>query len=788
MIYSIILYFALLPFLQCETINIGVIYGSLGYSNPVFPDWETALFYGSQLIPASESIPGYNIFDYPTRAIVLSSDLINKAGGIPLHDINDTRLSVNTTFFNINFYSPGAENTLIADLTNPNGPYGYFKFFVSVFGTSPLWASACEILGNCVVISVQVPNGADYICTEPLPQDCITNHIRVGARRFHNLFTPFYAFDTMNSPLVDLWHNLGIRNVAILCSPLVSDQIICNELISLVRDDDMNVVYYYDMNFTRTSAWSVSEASVIVSNMIDAKTEGVFMIAVANSGIPIWLRDHLSNFIEAMKILDWTPLQMECQTLATANIDIEYSQYTIIADPFLDYVKGTNFRAINNSNNLEIFPANSMADSPAVFVSEYNKYFPKIPEIYTPPAAIAALGMVIIFKCIEFAGSSEISDFITQTYIIRTPSHYGLLAFDEVGRLVAESKDLIFGQYINVDGTPIVYPLTPLSIGQKPIYPIPTWKERNFDPTLRYTTTEHVFIVLSIISIIYCAFYIWVVLRFKNHPVIKGASPNFLILFLIGSILLLCSNFVNTLTQNNTTCSAQVWCLTLGFTIMYGAIFIRILRILYIFKSNKLTGRIVFTDQKLLMLLILLIFIDVLINLIWNFQNGMNVTYISVDIYRPYYDYNTCVSDAVSVTYAHISLAYKFILIISGVICTFLGRNVPAQFNETTSIFSAIYCAVIICSLGVPFVVTGVGGRTATVVIQSAGILLLVLSAVSFIFIPKLYYVKVEDVSIYTETKKNTYTHSLGSTLSHTKEKNLILSADNKIAPVTSDK
>jgi len=758
MIKIFLIFLLTLNFVQAEILNIGIIYGSLGYGNPVFPDWQTALFYASQLIPASENIPGYNLFDYPTHAMVLCEKLINEAGGIPLHDVNNTQIPVNVTFFNINFFSPGAETQLINDLSVANGPYGCYKFIVNVFGTSTSWANACRISGTCIVISSQVPNNQDYICMDPLPSDCITNNLRVGSRRFHNLFSPFYAFDTMHSAVVDLWYYQGMQNVAIFCSPLIGDQIICDQIQTLVADNNMKVVYSYTLNFTTNFAWSIDEASVVVEEMMAVNVQGIFFIAVSNTGLPAWLNYTIVYFVDAMIALAWAPLAAEFQTLAVSNIDPIYSQYLIVSYPFLQKVRGYDFRAINTSNNLEIFGSNSIYDSPAVFIQKFNDNFPAVPEPYAPAAAIFATGMLIIFKVIELTGSTQISNFILQSYSIRTPSHYGLLGFDEVGRFLGETKDIIFGQYVNVGDMQTFYPLTPLSIAQKPIYPMPTWIERTFDPNIRYSRAEKIFFGLTSIAIFYILFFMCIILKYRFHPAIKASSPIFLFIFLVGSILLLCSNFVNTLTQNKTTCSSQVWLLTLGFTLMYGSVFTRILRILYIFNSKQLSGRFIFTDKLLVVPLAWLLIVDLIINLSWLGIKGMNVTYVSVDIYRPYYDYNTCVSD--SQTFAYVSLGYKFLCIFGGVVCTFYARNVPAQFNETMSIFSAIYSTLLICTLAVPFVISGVGGREVVYIIQSIAILLLVISLVSFIFLPKLYYVKTNTVSVFTETKKNTYTES----------------------------
>ena len=777
----------LLPYITAEIVNIGIIYGSLGFGSPIFPDWQTALYYGSQLIPASASIPGYNIFDYPTRAMVMCSEMINEAGGIPLHDHNNTRLSVNTTFFNVNYLSAGSENALIADLTNPNGPYGTVKFIINVQGSSASWANACETTDTCIVISGQVPNLSDYICTHPLPADCINRRKRLGSRRFKNMFSSFYNFETMHGAIVDIWNNLGMKDIAIMCSPLLGDVSICNEIANDIFDNGMNLITRYSINITNPQAWSLIQASEFVSQLRDRNIEGIFFIAVSSSGLPTWMNTYIENFLKAMKILNWTPLAMEFQTLAISNLDPVLTQYVTVSYPFLESVRGRDFRAINTTENLELFPARNGHDSPAIFIKEYNSRFPTIPEPYAPSAAIYAQGMLIIFKLIELSGSTKISDLIIQSYIIRTPSHYGLLAFDSTGRLLGQAKDIIFGQYIINNGIQEFHVLTPISVAKSPIYPLPKWLERAFDPKIRYSNTEKGIIIVTCICIIYCCFY-WVITAvYFKHPVIKASSPNFLSIFLLGSIMLLSSNFVNGLIQNDTTCRAQIWLITLGFSLMYGSVFVRVLRICYIFNSKKLTGRIIISDKLLLVPLGLMLIVDIIFNLVWMTNAGMNVNYISIDNHRPYYDYNSCISDSANGNYAYSNLAYKFLCILLGVICTFYAKNAPAEFNETTSIFSAIYSTTLICGLAVPIIIADIGGRNSTYVIQSVGIIILVVSLVSFIFIPKWYYIKTDTVSIF-ETRKMTYEENTSLHKLHsvpTKNKPAVGNSDNKVTPHT---
>jgi hypothetical protein len=151
-----------------------------------------------------------------------------------------------------------------------------------------------------------------------------------------------------------------------------------------------------------------------------------------------------------------------------------------------------------------------------------------------------------------------------------------------------------------------------------------------------------------------------------------------------------------------------------------------------------------------------MLLVDVIINVSWYHIAGMDVTYVSVDKYRPSHDYNVCLGRSEEKNFAYVSLAYKFVCILGGVLCAVYARNAPAQFNETSSIFTSIYSTMLICILSVPFVALQIGSREANYVIQSVGILLLVSSLVSFIFIPKIYYIRANSSSFYSTVDKKT--------------------------------
>jgi hypothetical protein len=72
-------------------------------------------------------------------------------------------------------------------------------------------------------------------------------------------------------------------------------------------------------------------------------------------------------------------------------------------------------------------------------------------------------------------------------------------------------------------------------------------------------------------------------------------------------------------------------------------------------------------------------------------------------------------------------------------ILTFKARNVPSQFNETSYMAAAIYNVAVLFMFVVPIVASSLGGRETAYQIRSFGIIVLVVSTLSILFLPKFY-------------------------------------------------
>lgn len=84
-------------------------------------------------------------------------------------------------------------NTLVKQLADPSGPYGRQHFLLSPLQGNSLvtllTSLACEASGSCIVVSPSAIEARLFICTEPMPVDCIQRKRCIGSRRFESTWS-----------------------------------------------------------------------------------------------------------------------------------------------------------------------------------------------------------------------------------------------------------------------------------------------------------------------------------------------------------------------------------------------------------------------------------------------------------------------------------------------------------------------------------------------------------------------------------------------------------------------
>ena len=64
----------------------------------------------------------------------------------------------------------------------------------------------------------------------------------------------------------------------------------------------------------------------------------------------------------------------------------------------------------------------------------------------------------------------------------------------------------------------------------------------------------------------------------RQHTIIVAATPSFCLLINIGALLMLTSNYFHTTVASDPHCAAQIWLLTMGFTLLFAPLFLKTFR------------------------------------------------------------------------------------------------------------------------------------------------------------------------------------------------------------------
>lgn len=246
--------------------------------------------------------------------------------------------------------------------------------------------------------------------------------------------------------------------------------------------------------------------------------------------------------------------------------------------------------------------------------------------------------------------------------------------------------------------------VTPLSSAtENAVYPMPLFFERtehldNFD-----FVADQVVVALAAIFALGCLVLVTLFLKWRTTPQVKSSTLEFCLLILIGAVSAYVSLFFQTLTLNDTFCRLHPWLLVLGLDSIIIPLLIKNVRIYRIFKAAEQldsNARCLSVGGLFATYFGLLAFVVVVL-IVWTAGWTPVALIISDDPLRPYYNRYTCTSPSNADTvFIGILGAYQAVLLLAGIVLTFLLRKVPSEFNEakyiTYAIYNSFFCLIVL--------------------------------------------------------------------------------------------
>lgn len=653
---------------------------------------------------------------------------------------------------------------------------------------------------KAIIINPFLSNDQDFRCdglrVNSRNPDCLTapsyapyeRTRRQGSRRFESLLS--VMVDTLGNQqsALDTFHLLKVKSVVIIvealgfqgtnyfptdCARYTANSaellnIKVTEIISLMsefcvappvaanlsRDPFVRAANCPPTSFVnQDNAWRNGMSGLDMATYIghELNPDALIFIGSPSSGAG-W---SIGELFRGFQTIDWTPKAVsfgggiESTAVRFMPLGALDLMHTFTVSPWDWRLKGPTYKAKRTETNFELLPADDGRDAPQVFQETYDAtYGPRVNNVTGQlipahpmwnPLADADTGhaqgyaaMNLMLKLVENAMTADVATLIQTSKALSAPSMYHQANFDIYGRISLIPQML---KQTTPHGLELVYPF---NIGVEAVYPLPTWKERVFAPVWYGETNERVMLGVTALCIAVCIALMSVVWWRRATQVIKAASPLFCMFIAVGAIMMLCSNFFHTLVTNDAHCAAQVWLLTIGFTIMFASLFVKTFRIWKIFEGRKLQVQKI-RDIELMLGVLMFVLVDVIINVTWMQTVGMKSKLVQIDVLRPANDYLCCdYSDAMPAVYTHIGV--KALALMVGIVLTYAVRNITSAFNESKLIAMCMYNVSVVSGFVLPIVSANLGGRNTSYMIRNFAIAFITMSTMGILFIPKLWF------------------------------------------------
>ncbi|KAH9103315.1 hypothetical protein LEN26_015323 [Aphanomyces euteiches] len=262
------------------------------------------------------------------------------------------------------------------------------------------------------------------------------------------------------------------------------------------------------------------------------------------------------------------------------------------------------------------------------------------------------------------------------------------------------------------------------------------------------------------------------VVRHREDPVLKRSQWPLLVTMLVGGKLLCCLVLTGGGPPSSVVCGGRPLVGSLGYTLVFGSLFVKSLRVFWVFYQKPLKRKVV-PLSRVVQILVGLVAIDA----------GILLVGLSVERPEPIMTTSTTSSGALveilecrpgNVIFISLSIFFKGLITCAGLYVSFLIRHAGSDFQETVWIFAST-CVVfgsngVILSL---MLVNNLSGPT-TYACQSVVILLATTTVMGLMIVPKFRKLSSigasdDDQSSSVSMSSTTPRRSLGQKSSHSK-------------------
>lgn len=285
------------------------------------------------------------------------------------------------------------------------------------------------------------------------------------------------------------------------------------------------------------------------------------------------------------------------------------------------------------------------------------------------------------------------------------------------------------------------------------VYPMPKWNERIKNNSIG--VLQILVMIFTCIMILNSIGWIIYIYLYRKHKIIISSSHIFLISMLIGSIIIYISLFFWHPLNNTyeSFCYLYVWILSIGFTIFFGSMVVKVWRIALLFGKRLKLFKV--SNKKVAVFLSILVMIDMLLLCIWSIITKATIKEEIIDLHRISLNYNMCYYSSKAGFYTGISLliVFKIFIIVLGAIYSLKVRNIPYKNYDESKIIAFCIYNIILSSIIIAIIESmKINNRELKYGLRSFLILISTSVTVNVFFINKPRAIKNYDSKNTTDT------------------------------------
>ena len=252
------------------------------------------------------------------------------------------------------------------------------------------------------------------------------------------------------------------------------------------------------------------------------------------------------------------------------------------------------------------------------------------------------------------------------------------------------------------------------------------------------TAVQSVVYAVGALGLVASGAMFFFVLYYRHHPMIRAASPLFLLLSLGGLVLLWVAGYALVMPVTTASCSAFSWLVNVGLQLTFSPLFAKTWRVYRIFGRRKLSV-VAISNRRLLEMVGVLLALELLLCAVWQGVGNLQPQVLDVQTSNTVASSVSVIASRLQVNeYVQCGVPYgasrsMFIIMcvekggifVWGALMAFSTRKVSSTFNEAQGITLAIYNTLFTIGIVAPIIL----------VIQATGDVLDLLLAFALLWI-----------------------------------------------------